>query len=132
MRKGDMWLVGILIAVAVVFVFTRLGGDAGGNAHGDDTVQNTATITIDGEIVKTIELTQAYEQFRIETRHGVNLLEVKDGAIRMLEADCPDKLCVWSGAISKVNETIVCLPHRLIVEIVQHTAEGVELDAIVR
>lgn len=128
MRKGDIWLVGILLAVALAFIIPKWMSED----KLDDGLLKTATVTVDGEVLETIELGQQLQQFRIETRHGLNLIEVKDESIRMLEADCPDKLCVWSGAISQVNETIVCLPHRLIVEIVQHAGEGVEIDAIVR
>ena len=35
----------------------------------------------------------------------------------MIEADCPDKLCVHQKAIERTNETIVCLPHKVVVEI---------------
>ena len=35
----------------------------------------------------------------------------------MIEADCPDRLCVKQKAICKNGETIVCLPHKVVVEI---------------
>ena len=40
----------------------------------------------------------------------------------MLEADCPDQYCVEHAAIDKVNETIVCLPHKVVLEITEGEA----------
>jgi len=54
----------------------------------------------------------------IVSKNGVNTVEIKDGKVRVISADCPDKICVEHKSISKVGETIVCLPHRLVVEIV--------------
>lgn len=44
-------------------------------------------------------------------------MEIKDGYADCTEADCRDGLCVNQKKISKVNETIVCLPHKVIIEI---------------
>lgn len=35
----------------------------------------------------------------------------------MTEADCPDQICVQTGSISKEHEMIVCMAHKVIVEI---------------
>jgi hypothetical protein len=48
----------------------------------------------------------------------------------MTEADCPDKLCVQEKAVSKNGETIVCLPHRVVVEITSE--EENEIDGVTR
>ncbi len=48
---------------------------------------------------------------------GYNLLVIKDGAAKVQDADCPDKICVSHREISSVGETIVCLPHKLVVRI---------------
>ena len=36
----------------------------------------------------------------------------------MKDAECPDKLCMRQGAISRDGQTIVCLPHKLVVEVI--------------
>ncbi len=43
----------------------------------------------------------------------------------MDKADCPDKLCVKQGKISKSGESIICLPHKVVVKI---SAEERESD----
>lgn len=53
-----------------------------------------------------------------ETDLGYNTLIIKDKTARIEAADCRDQICVKNFPISKAGETIVCLPHKLVVEIV--------------
>lgn len=52
----------------------------------------------------------------INSKYGYNKIEIFSGA-RMVESDCEDKLDIAMGKITRANEYIVCLPHRLIVRI---------------
>ena len=47
-----------------------------------------------------------------------NVLVIKDGVAFVESADCPDEVCVAHLPISREGETIVCLPHRLVIRIV--------------
>ena len=42
-----------------------------------------------------------------------NTIEIRDGRIRVLEAECPDKVCVRTGWLSSSAIPIVCLPNHL-------------------
>jgi hypothetical protein len=56
------------------------------------------------------------------------LLEIKGGKLRILEANCPDRLCVKAGSIWLSGERLICLPGKLII-----IARGKEdVDAINR
>lgn len=59
---------------------------------------------------------------------GYNLVLIGDGSVRVTDADCPDKLCVKQRSISKNGESIICLPHKLVVQIV--SKEESDLDAV--
>lgn len=59
-----------------------------------------------------------------------NVLIIADGMADMTEADCPDKLCVKQAAISKNGQSIICLPHRVVVSVVG--GEQPETDATAR
>ena len=48
---------------------------------------------------------------------GYNRVEIHDGVVYVSDADCPDKICINTGRISITGDTIVCLPHRMVVEI---------------
>lgn len=48
-----------------------------------------------------------------EINNGTNILHIEDGYAWLDDANCPDKLCVKSGRISKDGETITCLPNKV-------------------
>jgi hypothetical protein len=78
-----------------------------------------ATIKVDGEIYRNVQLSLLKDnnEFTIETSNGNNTILVKDKSISITHADCHDSLCVKQGVKSKVGDTIVCLPHKLVIEI---------------
>ena len=57
---------------------------------------------------------------RNPTMHEVNFIEVKDGKVLCAESNCNNQICVHTPAISRENADlpIVCLPHGLILQIV--------------
>ena len=50
---------------------------------------------------------------------------MEKGRIRVSKADCPDQICANQGWISDGAVPIICLPHKLMIEIV---GGGGELD----
>ncbi len=125
MKRGDIVLIVLLVAAAGWFAVSLFTGDheAGTGAY--------ARIMVDGEHYDTVALTQEVQQIEIRTKRGLNILRVYDGGIEMIEADCPDQLCKTFGHIHRGNETIVCLPNRVFVEIIAEDDEGEGLDAVV-
>lgn len=88
-----------------------------------------ARITLDGKLVEEIDLSAVTEPytFTLEGPGGfTNTIQVEHGRIRVLEAGCPDQVCVNQGYISDGTVPIVCLPNRLVIEIV---GGGDSLDA---
>ena len=57
-----------------------------------------------------------------------NLLLISNGEASISDADCPDKLCVHQHSISRTGESIICLPHKLVIQI--EAEEESELDAV--
>ncbi len=45
------------------------------------------------------------------------LIEIKDESVRVRKADCPDRLCVRSGAAGNPGERIICLPGKLVISV---------------
>ena len=54
----------------------------------------------------------------VESDRGTNVIEVADGRVRCAESDCSNQICVDTGWVSQVGQTIVCLPHELTVQVV--------------
>ena len=65
-----------------------------------------------------------------EVKVSVNNKEY--GTYSLDKTDCPDKICVNHAAISKKGETIVCLPHKVVVEVVDGNGiqDGNQIDII--
>lgn len=82
----------------------------------------TAEVILNGEVIKTIPLSQDCE-FTVKSDVGYNVVTVKNGAVSVTEADCPDKVCVRTGAISGGAVPIVCLPNKLEIRIISGSAE---------
>lgn len=108
MKKKDLILAGMVLLIAGILALAlRLPKTES---------ENTLKITVDGETYGTYSLAQD-QTVKIETDHGTNTLVIENGSVHMEEADCPDGYCKRQGTISRVNETIVCLPHKLVVEV---------------
>ena len=80
-----------------------------------------ARIKLDGKVIEEIDLSALTEPKTIvvEGKDGLtNTIVAEKGSIRVEKADCPDQICVRQGAISDGTVPIVCLPNKLIIEIV--------------
>lgn len=106
MTRND-WL---LIVVLIIFSLTPL-------VNYSDAEKKFAVVKVDGVIVRKLDLT-ADETLTIENRGGKNIVEIRGGAVEVVAADCPDKICVRRGAIKHVGETIACVPHKILIEVV--------------
>lgn len=48
---------------------------------------------------------------------GHNVIEIRDGVARVVEADCRDKICVTMGAITRPGSWVACLPNRVFLRV---------------
>ncbi len=87
-------------------------------------------IRINGDAVASYPLSSDRTETISCPDGGSNTMEIKDGAACMKEADCPDKVCVGMRRISKSGETIVCLPHKLVIAIVNADPDSSVPDAV--
>lgn len=80
-----------------------------------------ARISLDGEVVRQLDLSRitAPERFTLTGKSGLtNTITVEPGRICVSHADCPDQICVHQGYIDNGTVPIVCLPNRLVIEII--------------
>ncbi len=107
--KNDILLVIIiLLLAAIVFAIFKFNLKNGAFVK----------VSIDGKAAYTYNLNQDIE-VPIITGNNKNVLIIKDSKAYIETATCPDKICVAHRKISKNGETIVCLPHRVVVEITE-------------
>ena len=104
-----------IIIIIAVLIFAA--GIAGSIVVLNAPKKNTVIIKSDGKILYTLDLSREPDRtFEIKTDRGENTVEIKDGKIRVLSADCPDKTCVRMGWLESSTMPIVCLPHKLVIE----------------
>ncbi|MBI4744209.1 MAG: NusG domain II-containing protein [Actinobacteria bacterium] len=63
---------------------------------------------------------------------GGCLIEIKKGKARVASSTCPDKICVSYGWIENPSQSIVCLPHRVLIKIEGGSIRESEYDFISR
>lgn len=114
-------MIAVFLLIALIsFAAMSLAGKKGGQVR----------VTVDSEEYGTYSLAKDQE-ISISGDGWENILVIEDGAAKMTKADCPDKICVSHGKISKKGETIVCLPHKVVVEVISSdTEDGTEPDVI--
>lgn len=107
-KKNDGILIGIILATGIVIgTIYFLQAQTG----------TQVLVKCDGTIVATYSLEEEGE-YRIETPDGgYNLLKIEEQKAYLLDADCPDLLCVGMGKISKSGQNIICIPHKLVIEV---------------
>ena len=82
-----------------------------------------AVVTVDGETVAVLPLREdtAYalnSAFLGLAEEGfANVIVVENGRVCVKDASCPDRVCVRTGWIEYAGESIVCLPHKLVVTV---------------
>lgn len=125
LRPWDGIIVVILLllsfAPVVVFSLTR-----------SNSPTQEAVLSVDGQEIKSFDLSDQSQSYtyRYEDKDGdYNLIEVKGDRIRIKEADCGDQICVRRGWIDQSGETIVCLPHKLVIEI--KSSDGGEPGSVI-
>lgn len=107
--KTDIILFVAILSVCLIgIILIRLTRDNGYNVN----------IMIGGELKDSYKLNKNQE-FDVVSEFGNNHVVILDGYVYVSNADCPDKVCVEHYKISKDGETIICLPHKLVIEVTE-------------
>lgn len=119
-RRNDIILVVVLVVLSLsaLLIFNLKKSDG-----------KSVSVLVDGKEAYSLPLSKNSET-EIKSKGGSNILVIEDGKAFVKQASCPDKICKNHAKISKVGETIVCLPNRVTVKVTSKvTVSG--LDAVV-
>lgn len=75
-------------------------------------------ISVDGVVVETLDLNRDTEILVNGYHGGTNRIVIESGKVHVSDATCPDKICIHQGTIEQTGESIVCLPNRMIAQII--------------
>lgn len=91
---------------------------------------NYVQIVQDGAVLYRFDLSTAEDQtLDIEYDGRINTVQIENGKIRVLSANCPDHTCVRMGWLESGALPIVCLPNHLVIEFTDADSSA---DAIIR
>lgn len=77
-----------------------------------------AQLRVSSQVIKTFDLSKNQTYTYKDKDGDINKIEVRDGKIAIVYANCGDQICVRKGFIDKTGQTIVCLPHQLVIEVI--------------
>lgn len=103
-KKQDLIILGIFILalIASIVMLTLPKGE-------------TVEIYLDGELYAVYDLNSDYDDIVIEGT-GSNTVRISGGKVKVIDASCPDKLCMET-TISRVGSRIICAPNHLLIVI---------------
>ncbi len=103
-NKKDIVIIALII-LAGIFLMYLMPGERG----------SRALVIYNGREIDSLPLDEDMI-YRPEVNENVEI-EIKDGRVRFLSSDCPDKICVNTGWLEKAGQSAVCLPNRLSVTV---------------
>ena len=126
MKKKDIIIIALaLLAALTLYLVSQvsLGAEA-----------SVVVVTVDGKEVlrKPLAMENRYEIAQDDG--SLNVIRVEDGAVFMEEANCRDGLCIRQGKMRNGAKTIVCLPHKVVVQLKGDAPAGdnSDLDVIIQ
>lgn len=107
-RRLDIIILIVLIVIAIgswiaVTVLFDVNGDY-------------VEVIVDNHVQKVISLNDDGE-YQVDDGEYSNIITIKNREVYMKSSDCPDQICVKQGEIKKQGESIICLPHKLVIRI---------------
>ena len=118
--RNDVILAAVLLILAAAsLLWWRLGRTEGA----------WVSVSVDGvqQAVYPLSEDREVEILTGDEDEHRNVLVIRENKAYVTEADCPDSICVKTRAASYAGETIVCLPHKLVIEIQAEKADA-QLD----
>ncbi|MCK9479851.1 MAG: NusG domain II-containing protein [Firmicutes bacterium] len=121
-KKGDILIIIAVISVSMAFYFLYNRYANNGSV--------CAEIYYYSQLVDKVRLdnNETTHTFSVSQNEKV-VFEISGGGIRFIQSDCPDKICIKSGWLSKPGQSAACLPNGIIIKIVSANKNGRQPDA---
>ncbi|KOA18983.1 hypothetical protein CLHOM_27230 [Clostridium homopropionicum DSM 5847] len=125
MKKLDKIIVAFFVIIAIVL------GIIFKFAFNKDYNNKYVEIYVKGQFYKKVSIkdNNFKEEIDIKTDLGENIVQIENGGVRIVDADCPDKVCIKDGFKDKVGSVLVCLPHKVVIQIKGQSTEN-EVDEV--
>ena len=112
--RNDLILVGSFLLVVVISIVILVVNRA--KTH------LIAKISVANQVVQTIDLDKKEDKYyEIQGVHGKVKVHTKNGAIAIVESNCPHKDCIYTGYVSEAGRPIICAYNQVVITIVGAT-----------
>ncbi len=123
LSKADYVLIIFFILIAIVFNFVL------SNILKEEVVNGKVIVYYKNDVYKEFPLEENIE-YTVTTDNGINTFKILDNKVKMIDANCKDKICLYEREIEYNNETIICLPNNILIKI--ESDEESSIDSYVR
>lgn len=123
--KRDIFgIILVLFVVTICMLIRMIPADTSGKKF--------AEISVDGNVAIRMEINHETERSEIPIDNGYDTVVVyENGEIGIQSCKCKEQICVHMGRISNVGTSIVCLPARTVISIVnEDSSNTASTDAV--
>ncbi|TCK90493.1 hypothetical protein EDC19_2255 [Natranaerovirga hydrolytica] len=122
MKKGDKIIAIILIGIIMGWGIFQLVSN---QVEADN---RSVEIKVNDQVYESIPFTNIgdSQEIRVETERGYNIIKIDQDGAEVIEASCPDKICVHTPKVTNSRGIIACLPNRVSVEITGEEEDGLD------
>ncbi|MDD3894878.1 MAG: NusG domain II-containing protein [Syntrophomonadaceae bacterium] len=122
LKKGDLILIfGIALITGLILFWNTILASSNND-------QLMAVITQDGKEIKKIDLSVVKDPEYVYINSGTKqVICAEKDRIRFLASECPDRICVRTGWLTKAGHKAVCVPSKTVITIV---GESKPVDSI--
>lgn len=118
-KKADIALFFIILIFGLAISWLSLNS----NADGDKVV-----VSVANKVYGIYDINED-QTIKVPQEGHQNNITIKDGVVSMTYSDCKNQVCVETHSISQTKDSIVCLPNKVMVEIVSEN-QGGDIDVI--
>ena len=118
--KPTVWdglVVAVVVALAAIVAIVFYGNKQG---NGD----LKAVVSVGNQMVDTLPLSGESKTYTYRNNGYTLHVRVTDNGVCVQESDCPSQDCVHTGTITRVGQSIICLPAQIVIHL-----EGASSDA---
>lgn len=113
----------LLLDIALILAVLAVGATILLVTHNDREQGAYVVVMVQNKEIARYSMTNNGVYDIYDNNGNTNKIEIRDGRVRMLEASCPNHLCIRQGWIRFEGQSIVCLPNKVTVTI-RGTGDG--------
>lgn len=118
MKKNDYFLIGLVLIISLIFI--------GFNFLKSKKNPEKIVIYLDDKVYKEYPI-DSNEDISIKTNSGFNKVKIHDKGVEIIDASCPDKVCVKTGFVNNSSKNIVCIPNKISIKIINNEKNDVDI-----